>query len=88
MISSEILGPQLGARTKQTAGVTVMSGHNIIDGCVGGPICNASPGGIYGPTLGADAVTTTEMSPVVTGLLFAGLAVGIFGIIKLYGSSR
>jgi len=86
MISSEILGAQLGARTKQTSrthsGVSVMSGAAIIDGCVGGPICNGSSGGIYGTTLAA----AEETSPVVTGLLFAGLAVGIFGIIKLYSS--
>lgn len=67
MITSETLG-QLGARTKQTAhmngGVSVMagSGSAFIDGCMGGPICNASPGGIYGAGFGADAPVATAGS--------------------------
>jgi hypothetical protein len=97
MITPELLGA-LGARTKQTnysgmAGVSI-SGSATIDGCVGGPICAGSSGGIYGARLGADAVTAptapiataTANSSVVTGVLLAGFALGIFGLVKMYSN--
>lgn len=83
IIPTNLGNSALGSRTKQTArfhglGVSVMagSGSAFVDGCMGGPICANSSGGIYGPGLGADASTPASSKAGLYGILASAIVVG------------